>query len=220
MNDYPILYSFRRCPYAMRARLALAAADITVSLREVVLKDKPLALRSISTKATVPVLQLPDHTVIDESLDIVLWALEQNDADGWLDYSATLRHEMAALVQANDGDFKHHLDRYKYADRFPKDDASQALPGCEHFLAGLEHRLAHSAYLFGDRLSYADMVIVPFVRQFAHADRQAFDRMPYPRLRQWLDGLMQADLFLSVMTKYKAWQPQDPELLWPVSDVR
>jgi glutathione S-transferase len=219
MNDYPVFYSFRRCPYAMRARLALAAAGVTVSLREVVLKDKPVALRSISAKATVPVLQLPDQRVIDESLDIVFWALGQNDADGWLDYSAPQRHAMAALVEVNDGDFKFHLDRYKYADRFAEDDAGGALAGCERFLTALESRLAHNEYLFGARVSYADMVILPFVRQFAHCDRLVFDGLPYPRLRQWLDGLLQGDLFLSVMTKYKAWQPQDLELLWPVSDM-
>ncbi|MFT7133098.1 MAG: glutathione S-transferase [Cyclobacteriaceae bacterium] len=219
MNDYPVLYSFRRCPYAMRARLALAAAGVTVGLREVALKDKPVALRSISAKATVPVLQLPDQRVIDESLDIVFWALGQNDANGWLDYSAPQRHAMAALVEVNDGDFKFHLDRYKYADRFAGDHAGEALAGCERFLAELESRLAHNEYLFGARVSYADMVILPFVRQFAQCDRLVFDGLPYPRLRQWLDGLLQGDLFLSVMTKYKAWQPQDLELLWPVSDM-
>jgi glutathione S-transferase len=217
MNDYPVLYSFRRCPYAMRARLALAVSGITVGVREVVLKDKPAALCSISAKATVPVLQLPDQSVIDESLDILFWALAQNDAAGWLDYSAPLRHEMAALVQVNDSDFKYHLDRYKYADRYPEDDVSLSLAGCECFLAVLESKLLQTAYLFGARVSYADMAILPFVRQFAQIDRVKFDVMPYPRLRRWLDNLLQDDLFLSVMTKYKAWRPQDPELLWCVA---
>lgn len=218
MNDYPVFYSFRRCPYAMRARLALAVAGITVVVREVVLKDKPLALRAASTKATVPVLQLLDQQVIDESLDIIFWALGQNDAAGWLDYPAMQRREMAALVASNDGNFKFHLDRYKYADRYPEDQVNRALAGCEGFLAVLESRLLQSDYLFGARLSYADMAILPFVRQFALADRRTFDGLPYPCLRQWLDGLLQGDLFLSVMTKHKAWQPQDPALLWPAGE--
>jgi glutathione S-transferase len=203
----------------MRARLALAVAGITVGLREVVLKDKPVALGLISSKATVPVLQLPDQKIIDESLDIMFWALQRHDPAGWLEYPATLKREMAALVQLNDGDFKHHLDRYKYADRFPADDNSLALAGCERFFADLESRLQFNTYLFGSRLSYADMAILPFVRQFARANRNTFDSLPYPRLRQWLDDLLQGDLFFSVMQKYKVWRPQDPELLWSVKDL-
>lgn len=203
----------------MRARLALAVSGVTVGVREVVLKDKPAALRLISPKATVPVLQLPDQRVIDESLDIMLWALGQNDPAGWLGFTAPQRHEMAALVQINDGDFKYHLDRYKYADRFPIEAASLALVECKRFLAVLESRLLHSACLFGGRLSYADIAIMPFVRQFAQSDRDTFDGLPYRHLQRWLDGMLQGDLFLSVMQKYKAWQPQDPELLWPVSEL-
>jgi len=179
MLDYPILYSFRRCPYAMRARLALSAAGVTVRLREVALKHKPDALLLVSAKATVPVLVLPNATVIDESLDILHWALAQQDPAGWLRTDVQKMARMKALVEENDQVFKGHLDRYKYADHDAMDVALAARDECEVFLHRLDRCLRDTPYLFDDRVSYADMAILPFVRQFAHVDLAWFRTRRY-----------------------------------------
>ena len=215
MVEHPILYSFRRCPYAMRARLALSVAGVTVRLREVALKHKPAALLQVSAKATVPVLVLADAEAIHESLDILLWALAQNDPAGWLSTDGQQVALMAALVAENDQAFKGHLDRYKYAGRDAIEEAHAARDQCEVFLFQLDERLRRAAYLFGERPSYVDMAILPFVRQFAHVDLAWFRTRPYNALILWLDGLLAGDLFAGIMTKYPPWQPQDPDTLWP-----
>ena len=219
MVEYPILYSFRRCPYAMRARLGLSVAGVTVRLREVALKHKPAALLQISPKATVPVLVLADIEVIHESLDILLLALAQNDPAGWLSTDGQEMALMAALVAENDQVFKGHLDRYKYAGRDAIEEAHAARDQCEVFLFQLDKRLGRGPYLFGERPSYVDMAILPFVRQFAHVDLAWFHTRPYSALIRWLDGLLAGDLFAGVMTKYPPWQPQDPDTLWSSSPL-
>jgi UPF0176 protein len=209
----PILYSFRRCPYAIRARLALKRSGVVVALREVVLRDKPAALLAASPKATVPVLQLPDGSVLEQSLDIMQWALGRHDPEGWL--RAEERSTTQALIDLNDGAFKQLLDRYKYAPRHPerpalayRDEAAALL------LAPLNERLAQHRFLFRETPSLADMAIVPFVRQFASVDNAWFDEAPLPHLRRWMTGIVGSPLFESVMPKFAAWQPTDPDIVF------
>ncbi len=211
---YPVLYSFRRCPYAIRARLALKVSGIQVALREVVLADKPAALRACSAKATVPVLVVNHQHVIDESLEIMMFALKQHDPQGWLVTDAELVAESQRLIAYNDGEFKSHLDRYKYADRFPDQAMEVYRAQGESFLRELEAKLATSAYLLCERPILADMAIFPFIRQFASVDKVWFEQSPYPRLQSWLAGLLQQPLFSSVMDKYVQWQEGDPVVMF------
>lgn len=207
-----ILYSFRRCPYAMRARMALRYADFRVQLREVELKNKPDALISISARATVPVLLCDNGQVIDESLDIMYWALQQNDKDNWLQVQH--QSEIAALIKYNDTVFKTHLDHYKYADRYPEFSQLEYRRQGEVFLQQLEQRLQQQACLISDRTTLADVAIFPFIRQFAHVDIHWFDQAPYPRLHAWLYQWMDSVLFRSVMQKYAPWQAGDTPLFF------
>ena len=193
----PILYSFRRCPYAMRARMSLLKSGVEVELREVILRDRPEHMMEISPKGTVPVLLLPDGTVIEESLDIMLWSLDESWLAGdWKD-----------LIDVNDGDFKYHLDRYKYNNRY-----ENVLSSEEHrehavsILGTYEERLSKQAYLCGDSISLADIALSPFVRQFANTDRTWFDQLPLPYLLKWLEGILESNLFKACMVKHKQWQ--------------
>lgn len=201
-SPLPILYSFRRCPYAIRARLAITYAEIPVEIREVQLKQKPEQMLAISPKGTVPVLQLPDGKVIDESLDIMRWALAQNDPVKWL----ATGEDTERIIQWNDGDFKYYLDRYKYADRYPELPGSYYRSECEKFLEELESKLSQAKYLTGSYFSIADAAIFPFIRQFAAVDGLWFDSSEYRHLNEWLNRLLSSDLFKSVMVKYPAWK--------------
>jgi glutathione S-transferase len=213
---YPVLYSFRRCPYAIRARMALSCSGIQVELREVILREMPVSLLDCSPKGTVPVLVLPGGRVIDESLDIMYWALAKNDPQQWLPADGEERSlEINRLLDENDHSFKQHLDHYKYAERFPQQAASEYRSRGEAFLEKLERRLEQSAWLAGERLSVADVAIFPFVRQFALVDKPWFDRMRRPRLQAWLNTLLASALFSSVMKKYPQWQDGDAITLFP-----
>ena len=204
-STLPVLYSFRRCPYAMRARLALFFAKQTVEHREVILRDIPKQMTEISPKATVPVMQLQDGRVIDESLDIVLWALEQNDPQSLMQDTSQLG-DMLALIDENDHDFKGKLDRYKYFDRFPAHSQTEYREQGEVFLQKLEQRLSVAPNLFGDEIRVADIAIMPFVRQFAHVDKPWFDTSDYPNLRRWLGAWLISEPFTEIMVKYPQWQ--------------
>lgn len=216
-NVPPIVYSFRRCPYAMRARLALAAAGQTVELREVVLRDKPAAMIAASPKATVPVLVLPDGAVIDESLDIMRWAIARNDPEGWWPDEAGMRAEIDALIATNDGPFKKALDRYKYPDRFETEtiDRLEQRKAASAILAAWGDRLADGGWLVGAQATLADFAILPFVRQFAHVDRTWFDARPWPNLIVWLDRFLESERFAAIMAKHEPWRHGDPVTLFP-----
>ena len=208
----PILYSFRRCPYAMRARLALHASGTAYALREVALRDKPAAMLAASPKGTVPVLVLPDGRVIDESVDIMRWALRQNDPGNWLGYEGCYLDAASALVAINDGPFKAALDRYKYPERYTEHPQIHYRSLGEVFLQALEDRLAAdggSRWLLGEHMTIADAAVFPFIRQFAAVDQQWFDQSPYCRLREWCASLLDSTLFAAVMQKYKVWQEAD-----------
>ncbi|MFK8043833.1 glutathione S-transferase [Congregibacter sp.] len=209
----PLLYSFRRCPYAIRARMAVAYSGAQVELREVVLKDKPAAMLAASQKGTVPVLVLADGEVIDESIDVMRWALSHADPDGWLprDEDST----GASLIAENDGSFKILLDKYKYADRHPEHDAKWYRDEACEFLERLEQCLKKNDWLSGSTKGFADIAIFPFIRQFAGVDREWFDQAPYPALRAWLDRLLGVSLFTRVMKKYPQWVPEQPPEIFP-----
>jgi glutathione S-transferase len=200
----PILYSFRRCPFAIRARIALNYSSIELQLREVLLRKKPKSMLQASAKATVPVLVLADGSVIDESIDIMRWALAQKDPDAW--WRDELADSALALVEQCDIDFKIHLDHYKYADRHPQHPQRYYRQLAELFLQILEHKLTLQRFLFDDRPTFADVAIFPFIRQFAMVDKVWFDQSPYPRLQTWLQWFLSSVLFTDVMTKYPLWQ--------------
>ncbi len=210
INDVPILYSFRRCPYAMRARMAIVASAVVVELREVHLRDKPTQMLAASPKATVPVLVLANKTVIDESLDIMTWALEQNNSMYWLaGYSSEEQTKIYSLIEENDTSFKQHLDHYKYADRFTAYSAEYYREQGEAFLQKLNVRLQQTDYLFGESLSLADIAIFPFIRQFAQVDKNWFDESEYKYLQRWLENLLISENFKLSMKKFVAWQAND-----------
>lgn len=197
----PILYSFRRCPYAMRARMALSISETKVETREVVLRDKPEAMLDASPKGTVPVLILESGEVIEESIDVMRWALAHNDPQDWL------AGDDQELIRTNDGPFKHHLDRYKYSTRHDTDPEEHRAAGLE-FLLQLEERLACRKQLCGDRPTMTDIAIFPFIRQFANTDRAWFDAQPIPSVHRWLKHWLESDLFNTIMVKRKQWKPE------------
>lgn len=203
MNPHPVLYSFRRCPYAMRARMALWIAGITVNLREVKLASKPPELIEASEKATVPVLVLPDGTVLDESIEIMRWALAQDDPESWL---AGDNRELLAMI---DGPFKHHLDRYKYPTRHDDCDPLPHRAAGYDILLQLDARLADRPQLCRAERALADIASFPFIRQFANHDRSWFDAQPIPHLQRWLETHLASELFASVMPKFAPWKAGD-----------
>ncbi|CUH88559.1 hypothetical protein PH5382_02495 [Phaeobacter sp. CECT 5382] len=207
----PILYSFRRCPYAMRARLALVSAGLSVELREVVLRDKPAAFLQASQSGTVPCLTYQDkahNKAIDESLDIMIWALQQKDPENWL---AMPEHGWEWIARA-DGPFKTALDRTKYANRYPEADPVQQRELAGEFLADLNEQIGH--WIFTTP-SIADFAILPFVRQFAFIDKPWFDQQPWPDLQAWLNRFLTSHTFERIMPKYPQWCPDQPAVLFP-----
>lgn len=202
MTTRPVLYSFRRCPYAMRARLALLASGTVCEIREVKLSAKPAELCEASAKATVPVLVLPDASVIDQSLDVMRWALGRNDPAGWLERTD------AALIEANDGPFKHHLDRYKYPERHGSNPLDHRAAAAD-LLQGLEKRLSTEPHLGGAVRGLTDAAIMPFVRQFAATDGDWFDAQPWPALHAWLADYLAAPAFAEAMVRLPPWRTGD-----------
>ncbi len=210
MMTLPIFYSFRRCPYAIRARLALAYAEQTLMLREILLRNKPQSMLILSPKGTVPVLLLPDGQVIDESRDVMVWALEINDPDNLL-AACKNNKQIDALIDQNDIEFKPWLDRYKYFDRHPENSKEFYRNKAAAFIKQLDTLLENNSNLFGEQMSLADMAIMPFVRQFAHVDKDWFVTSPYSNCQQWLEKWLHSDLFLSVMKKYPLWNEASGE---------
>jgi len=195
----PILYSFRRCPYAIRARMALSYAGIQCELRELILKDKPQNMLQHSPKGTVPVLVTGEGMVIDESLQVMQWALGQNDPNNWLRNS----NASEILIQQNDHNFKPLLDRYKYADRHPELSERQHRELTLPFIESLNEALKQHQFVLSDRICLADIALFPFVRQYAYVDINWFDQLPYEKLQNWLAYLLDSPLFTQVMEKYK-----------------
>ena len=205
MNSYPILYTFRRCPYAIRGRMALKKSGIICELREVSLRNKPEAMTRLSPKGTVPVLQLGDESILDESLGIMRWALDIQDPDNWLDYI----EESATLISDLDQVFKLALDKYKYFVNYPEHPQIYYREQGEAFLTLLEEKLSENLGkgLFDTRTTFADIAVFPFIRQFAFVDKSWFDQTPYQFLKIWLKHHLESELFLSIMHKYIPWEP-------------
>lgn len=201
----------------MRARLAIAASGKKVEIREVVLKDKPACMLAASAKATVPVLVTTQGSVIDESLDIMLWALSDKDPEGWYQgLSADQLNKASDLIAENDNGFKYFLDRYKYADRYPEHDAEVYRAKACEFLAQLDTQLQQHSGLVGEHYSYADMAIAPFIRQFAMVDSTWFyQHSPFSAVKHWLDSILDSQQFESIMVKLPQWQSGDAPRLFP-----
>lgn len=202
-----ILYSFRRCPYAIRTRMTLAYAGIDYEHREVELKRKPQAMLQASPKGTVPVLVQPDGQVLDESLDIMRWALDQSDPDGWLDYPQQTQDEFWVALDELEAEFKPKLDVFKYRSHLEPEESQAQRDGCVQMLATLEAILADQPQLASAKVSLLDIGWLPFVRQFANVDAAWFTSLPLPNLQAWLSAHLQGELFLSVMTKHPRWEP-------------
>ncbi|MBU3579818.1 glutathione S-transferase [Polynucleobacter sp. 73C-SIWE] len=198
----PILYSYRRCPYAMRARMALKYSGIQLEHREIALRDKPKSMLLVSPKGTVPVLCVDGH-VIDQSLDIMHWALDKSDPDGWkqVDEKAA-----SSWVEKNDGSFKTLLDQYKYPNRYPELETEEVISAAmELMLNPIESALHNHEYLLGNKLSWVDIAIFPFIRQFAGVDPTTFEALPLPKARKWLTQQIESELFNSIMEKHPTW---------------
>ena len=208
MNTTPILYSFRRCPYAIRARLAIYSAGLKLELREILLRDKAPKFLEVSKSKTVPCLKTNDY-ILDESLEIMIWALKINDPNNWLrETSKSLQ-----LIETCDGPFKNALDRTKYPNRYPDESAVKNRMLASNFLDFIESRL--NPCLFGENLNLADVAILPFVRQFAHIDFDWFLSQPWPKTAGWLENFKTSEMFNSVMKKYSKWEENDPVTLFP-----
>ena len=188
-------------------------AIITAELREVFLADKPSSMLAYSSKATVPVLVLDNGVVLDESLDIMRWVLEQSDPQHWI--RSDLEAPTKALIEENDGSFKVDLDHYKSWDRYPLKTQQDYRAAAEIFLCKLERRLEITDYLLAMQATLADIAIFPFIRQFAFVDKLWFDQSPYPLLRRWLQRFLESELFLQSMIKQPAWQEGDKTILFP-----
>ena len=211
-HSFPVLYSFRRCPFAMRTRMALYYAKIQCEIREIKLSHKPPQMLEISPKGTVPVLLLPCGTVIDESLNIMQWALEQNDPDKWLGNMNNPESDL--LIKRNDTVFKQALDRYKYPSRYPNDESANATEIALEILCDLDTRLSVHNMLLGHHKSFADVAIFPFIRQFASVDKHWFDTLRLEFLQKWLNTYLNNALFLNIMQKYNPWQSNDKPVVF------
>ena len=209
-GEIPILYSFRRCPYAIRARLALLAAQQTVELREIVLRDKPEAFLNTSPSETVPCLVLKDE-IIDESLDIMIWALKIRDPKNWL----KMPDNGYEIIEIIDNEFKDLLDKTKYSTRYENEDVVKNRKCAVDILINLEKNM-RGKYLFSDKPSLCDIAIFPFVRQFAFIDKAFFDSLGWRKLGIWLDSFIESELFIECQRKFKQWHPTDPKLYFPL----
>lgn len=214
-TQLPILYTFRRCPYAMRARMAIYYSGITVQIREILLKDKPKQMLEVSPKGTVPVLLLSNGEVIEESREVMMWALKQNDPESW--YAGLCQEqqsEIQFLINRNDNDFKPWLDKYKYSVGYPEHSQEYYRKNAEVYLFDLNTRLSLSKYLVADVVSIADIAIFPFIRQFAFVDKTWFEQTQYSYLRNWLNTLLNSELFYSIMNKYPCWRQGDASTIF------
>ena len=192
--------------------MAIHISGQKCELREVLLRDKPPSMLEYSAKGTVPVLILQDGNVIDESLDVIDWALNLNDPDDWQRSKDTKKTK--ELIKINDGEFKYHLDRYKYSKRYDNEDPEFHRKKCLKFIESINNELNNSKYIFDDNISYADIVVLPFIRQFRIADIEWFDSLPYDNLKKWLSSFLDSSLLNSIMKKYDLWQEGDSLIIF------
>lgn len=205
-SSLPIIYSLRNCPFAMRARIAIYKSQLPVLLRDLILSDKPAEMLAASPKGTVPVLITPNDTVIEESLEVMLWALSMNDPDDLLfTGDDEMLADMQTLIYRFDTEFKRCLENYKCAKRYSETNIIACREACEGYISQLEQLLTQHQYLMADRESLADIALLPFIRQFARVERQWYLQSPYPHVRQWLTDYLQSNMFSKVMTKHELW---------------
>jgi glutathione S-transferase len=222
----PILYSLRNCPYAMRARMAIYKATQTVLLRDLVLTNKPQEMLTASPKGTVPVVVLDNGTVIEESLEVMLWALNETDPDNLLHSqvdktnsdidknTARAPVEMLGLIYEFDHGFKGCLEQYRCAKRYKEDNLLEYRTACQRYVQNLEERLTQHLFLMSDKESLVDIALLPFIRQFARVERQWYLQAPYPKVREWLNNYLQSKMFSKIMTKYPLWLDNNEDVLF------
>ena len=216
MTKLPILYSFRRCPYAMRARMALLISNITCEIREVRLSNKPSEMLTLSPKGTVPVLLLENGLVLDESLDIMFWALERNDPNSLLQDYLINESENKKILNMIDNDFKFALDRYKYPNRYDDIDPLKYRDICENILVSINNKINEYNYIYGKHLSFIDMAVLPFIRQFRIANPVWFDNeMSQIKIKFWLENFLSLTTFKNVMIKYPEWVNAREKIIFP-----
>ncbi|PMG41022.1 glutathione S-transferase [Shewanella sp. 10N.286.52.B9] len=214
--DLPVLYSLRNCPFAMRARIAIYKSNQPIWLRDIVLSDKPAEMLAASPKATVPVIVTPKGQVIEESYEVMLWALSQSDPDDLLFATDASKFDsMLALIYRFDSEFKSCLENYKCAKRYSESNIVECRLACEVYLQQLELLLSEHEFLFADRESLADIALLPFIRQFARVERQWYLQSPYPHVRAWLNAYLQSKMFSKVMTKYPLWLESRQDVIFP-----
>ena len=221
MDPLPIFWSFRRCPYAMRARLAVKSSGLALEMREILLRDKPDGFLKVSQTATVPVVEMPDGHVIEESLDIMFWALQiTGDPENWLTGWHNDKAGTDDFIAQLDGPFKANLDRYKYATRYAQDKSDAAEIAFAHrgegaaFLQLIDTRLSKQGFLNGKEAGLADFAALPFIRQFRIADPVWFDEQDWPSLHPWLQAFLDSQRFAAIMQKYTPWQDGDAPLIF------
>lgn len=228
-NTLPILYSLRNCPYAMRARIAIFKAQQQVALREVVLSNKPEEMITASAKGTVPILVLGNEfsplIVIDESLDVMLWALEQHDPEDLLNKDdPSALPNMLTFISKFDDEFKACLNAYKCAKRYRENNITECRQACEVYLQELEKRLVNTrsqhSFIMSDKESLVDIALLPFIRQFAKVERQWYQQSPYPKVRQWLNHYLQSPMFTKVMAKHDLWVKKSEPKVTIEKDLR
>jgi len=228
--NYPILYSLQHCPYAMRARMGILLADQCVRLRAIVLKNKPKEMLKVSPKGTVPVLVIEnestfnnaleengikDYKVIEESLDVMLWALTKNDPRNLLlNHQPTMLAEMLSFISHFDCEFKSNLEKYKSAKRYHDDDKLSHREACIKDISQLEQKLSQHQYLMGDQLSLVDYAILPFIRQFTRVERKWYLSSPYPKLQLWLKSHIESPLYSKVMAKHPLWSENNEDVIF------
>lgn len=214
-SDLPILYSLRRCPYAMRGRMGIALSKQQVLLREIVTKDKPSELLASSPKGTVPVLVLPDGQIIEQSLDVMNWALQQNDPQDLLRSSnPALSQQVHQLIKVNDDEFIGHLEKYRASVRYRNIDTEQHRQACEGFISKLEALLTDQAYFFGETPSLADFAVMPFVSQFVRVEKKWFVQSEYQNVGRWLRAHLESKLYTQVMKQYPLWNETKQDCLF------
>lgn len=205
-GSLPVLYSLRNCPFAMRARMAIYRSQVPVLLRDIVLSDKPPEMLEASPKGTVPVVVTSCGTVIEESAEVMLWALGENDPDDLLlSTNPVMLDSMRGFIHLFDTEFKPCLETYRAAKRYHEPNLVECRQACEKYLSELEDRLTRHSFLISDQESLADLALLPFIRQFARVERQWYLQSPYPKLRQWLNQYLQSRMFSKVMTKHELW---------------
>ena len=207
----PILYSFRRCPYAMRARMVLLHSKIQCEIREIKLSNKPKEMLAISPKGTVPVLILENGDILDESLDVMLWAIEQGNLRNLFNSG---KKEILDLIKINDGEFKDAIDRYKYSSLYPEKPMIEYRKMCELFLEKIESYLEKNKFIFGKNISLADLAIFPFIRQFCRVDIDWFNSSLFKKIKEWTLFFEGSENFIDIMRKIKPWTTGDKPTLF------